>query len=201
MICERCGHDMADSASICPACGSATSTARASAQPSTAYGGPFPYKDVESPSTKQQYGTQQQLDEPPSAAQNFGYASSYTASARYASVYVNNASLPASASATRTSGKEHALIVEILLSLIGVFGVGWRMAGETSIGTVLLICSFAVFWPLMILGTVFTFGIGLLCLGPLAIILIIVNAIALNQRIMRQQRYPTTLQPRPPHYQ
>jgi len=96
-----------------------------------------------------------------------------------------------------------ALIAEILLSVfVGIYGVGWLMAGETTTGIILLICSFVVYWPIMILGTIFTFGIGLLCLGPLAIGAIIVNAILLNNLLNRKAAQVVMVQanPMPPRY-
>jgi hypothetical protein len=82
--------------------------------------------------------------------------------------------------------KDGALVAEIILSLFGVFGVGWLIGGETAIGIVLLVCSFVLYWPVMILGTLFTFGLGLICLGPLAIGSIILNALLLNNRLNRK---------------
>jgi hypothetical protein len=82
--------------------------------------------------------------------------------------------------------KDGALAAEIILSLFGVFGVGWLIGGETAIGIVLLVCSFVLYWPIMILGTLFTFGFGLICLGPLAIGSIILNALLLNNRLNRK---------------
>ncbi|MBV9707160.1 MAG: zinc-ribbon domain-containing protein, partial [Chloroflexi bacterium] len=35
-----------------------------------------------------------------------------------------------------------ALLKEIILSLLGIFGVGWLVAGETTVGIVLLVASF-----------------------------------------------------------
>jgi len=114
-------------------------------------------------------------------------------------VFVNNA-LPA---ANKDSG---SLIAEILLSLIGIYGVGWLMAGETTAGIVLLICSFVVYWPFMILGTILTLGLGLFCLGPMAIGAIIANAILLNNRLNRKAAQMVMVQassmpPRYPPYQ
>lgn len=85
-------------------------------------------------------------------------------------------------------------MVEILLSLIGIYGVGWLIAGETVIGVILLVCSFVVFAPLAILIAIFTFGIGIFVFDlPLAIGGIILNAILLNRVLDRkavQAQYP-----------
>ena len=98
---------------------------------------------------------------------------------------------------------DSATIVEILLSLFGVFGVGWLLGGETTIGLILLICSFVIYLPLLFVGTILTFGLGLFCLGPLAIVAIIINGVichrTLKQREARllfmQQPYPVSMQP------
>jgi hypothetical protein len=87
---------------------------------------------------------------------------------------------------TFSNKNDGALVAEIILSLFGLFGIGWLMAGETTVGLILLICSIIIYWPVMILGTIFTFGFGLLCLGPLAIAAIIVNIILLNNVLNRK---------------
>jgi hypothetical protein len=79
------------------------------------------------------------------------------------------------------------LIVEILLSLLlGIYGVGWLMAGETTVGVILLICTFVLYWPTLILGAIFTLGLGLFCLVPLAIGAIVLNAVLLNNALKRR---------------
>ncbi len=86
-----------------------------------------------------------------------------------------------------------ALLVEIFLSLIGIYGVGWRMAGKKTVGTVLLFASI-VYWVLALSFIILTWGFGILCLGPLSIILIIVNAILLNNTLKRQVTWFSTVQ-------
>jgi hypothetical protein len=90
----------------------------------------------------------------------------------------------------------NALVVEIILSLFGLFGVGWLIAGETTVGTVLLVCSIFVYWPLLIMGTIFTFGLGLVCLGPLAIGAIILNILLLN-KVLEQKSTQYVITPQP----
>jgi hypothetical protein len=83
--------------------------------------------------------------------------------------------------------KNEALVAEIFLSLIGIYGVGWLMAGETTIGVILLICSFVVFAPLAVMIAIFTLGIGIYVLDlPLAVSGIILNAILLNRALNRK---------------
>ncbi|HLJ36166.1 MAG TPA: hypothetical protein VKU38_21085, partial [Ktedonobacteraceae bacterium] len=90
------------------------------------------------------------------------------------------------------------VVVEVLLNIfLGIYGVGWLMAGETTAGVIMLICSFVVYWPLTIAIGIFTLLIGYACWGPLIIAAWIVNAILLSnalkrkasQVVMVQQRY------------
>jgi hypothetical protein len=74
-----------------------------------------------------------------------------------------------------------AIIVEVLLDLFGIYGVGWLIAGETTIGIILLVASF-IWWPIAVLGTVFTAGLGVLCVLPLNVIFLLVSVILLAQR-------------------
>ncbi|MBV9231196.1 MAG: zinc-ribbon domain-containing protein, partial [Chloroflexi bacterium] len=53
MVCERCGNDMSDNASICPMCGTVSARAKATAQPSTGYG-QYPQSPFGAPPTYQQ---------------------------------------------------------------------------------------------------------------------------------------------------
>lgn len=85
------------------------------------------------------------------------------------------------------------VIVEVILSIFGIYGVGWLMAGETTIGVILLVCSFFVYWPIMIFMGIFTFGI---CDFPVAIAAIVINAILLNSALNRKAAQITTVYPR-----
>ena len=89
------------------------------------------------------------------------------------------------------------VIVEVLLSVfLGIYGVGWLMAGETTIGTVLLICSFVLYWPIVIITALLTVGLGLLCLTPLAIAAIVINGISLNNALKRKAAQVVMVQAR-----
>jgi hypothetical protein len=93
-----------------------------------------------------------------------------------------------------------ALVVEILLSLFGIFGIGWIIGGEITLGIILVVCSFFIYWPLMILGTALTEGLGLICLGPLAIAAIILNAVLLNTVLKRKIHRLLTMRQQAPYY-
>jgi len=115
---------------------------------------------------------------------NYGYAPQPNAAPQYqyqpgsVNIFVNNP--PA-------SNNNNALVVEVLLSVfLGIYGVGWLIAGETTVGAILLICSFAIYIPTLVLGTIFTLGLGLFCLVPMAIGAVVVNAILLNNALKRR---------------
>ncbi len=183
MFCQRCGKEILDQTIICPSCGTASPNAKFFPQP---------------PPAQTSYG--------PSSQQNFGQANPYQQGYApqpgippfaqpgympppqpigYAPPYAGYAIAPASGF-TISNKNNGALIAEIILSLFGIFGVGWLMAGETTAGIVLLICSVVLYWPFVILTTVFTLGLGLLCFGPLAIGAIILNAVLLNSTLDRK---------------
>ncbi len=201
MICERCGKEMADNALICPYCGTATSVAKAFTQTPhmpTQYGGAPPqqmppYQQGYTPQPRPAAGQPGYGYTPPVPPQTPGYAPA-PAPVNYPSSF------------TIVQKNTGALIAELILSLFGVFGVGWLMAGETTVGVILLICSVFLYWPFVILGTIFTLGIGLVCIGPLAIGAIVVNVVLLNSTLDRKATPfvivppPTPMQPQPPQY-
>lgn len=201
MICERCGREMPDTAAICPSCGTASSAhSRPNFNAPTDYGQNAPSS---SPSYSAYSYNQQQYEQPlysplqPGSVSLPGYNQPYnTPPPLYSPVSVNiHMSTPA------PSGNTAAVVVEVLLNIfLGIYGVGWLMAGETTAGVILLICSFFLYWPVIIVGILFTFGIGLVCLVPLAIGAIILNAILLNNAIKRQGVYfqAQPMQPFPP---
>ena len=206
MICVRCGNVMPHKATICALCG--TVVERPKSSPSTSYGDPYAQSNFSDPSFYERgYAAQPQATPPPPQAeympppqQPFGYAPPYTNAAMYPPGAINVTIVN-----SPLGKKDGALVAEIILSLFGVFGVGWLIGGETAIGIVLLVCSFVLYWPVMILGTLFTFGFGLICLGPLAIGSIILNALLLNNRLNRKATQYVTVQsqqtPMPPPQQ
>ena len=193
--CERCGYDLPENVAICPNCGTVTSMAQDTPQPSTKYG-PYsegysgtppaytynPPRDFPAPSP-QKYSPQQQ---------SYGYGQSYHSPPVYqqnvSNVYVFNT--------TNTT----PLIVELLLSIfLGIYGVGWLIAGETAVGVILLICSLFIYLPLFILSifiAFFTFGFSLFCTGPMIIGAIVLNAILLNNRLKRKAASFVPIPPR-----
>ncbi len=208
MICEHCGKEISDNAVICSFCGGVTSSSSLgpNPNPTTTYGS-YPsdlyadHHDLLPTSTYDQgYIGQGNFTEE---------SSNYTAQAQdYRYSYANNPppgyqvppiNMTINNYATTRETNSGALLVEIICSLFGVYGVGWLMAGEKTTGTILLVCSFVLFWPLAIFIAIITIGFGIfLCNLPLAIIGIIINAVLLNNTLNRKTPlpiYPT--QPRP----
>jgi hypothetical protein len=74
-----------------------------------------------------------------------------------------------------------AIIAEVILDLFGIYGVGWLIAGETTVGIMLLVGSF-IWWPIVVVSTVITLGIGLICVVPLNIGFLLLSVILLSQR-------------------
>jgi hypothetical protein len=74
-----------------------------------------------------------------------------------------------------------AIIAEVILDLFGIYGVGWLIAGETTVGIVLLVGSF-IWWPIVVVSTVVTLGFGLICVVPLNIAFLLLSVILLSQR-------------------
>ena len=216
MICERCGNELVAGTQVCSACGTRVETARARAKlptSSTVYGNEALKSFGEPPSyergyTAQAYPHSPQQPQPSQLPQHApippvspGYSVPYQVVPPYpANVQVNVTMMP-----VQQPNKDGALATEIILSLFGLFGVGWLIAGETTVGIVLLVCSVLIYWPIFLGGTIVSDGIGLICLGPMAIAAIILNAILLNRRCSRKMTQYIVMQqsqqPQPPYQQ
>ena len=201
MNCENCGRVISDNAVICPNCGTATPASMSRPDqprytpPQQSQPGYMPQQPGYPPQQPQPGYMPQQPGYPPPQQgymppqQNYGYPPQQPPMYPQQGVnvtVVNNAS----------TKNNTPLIVEILFSLFGIYGVGWLMAGETTTGVILLICSFVVYWPLLILIAVFTLGLGLACDFPLGIAAIIINAILLNNTLNRKATQITMVQTR-----
>lgn len=193
MFCDRCGKEIAQTATECPFCGMPTEHEVHYTQPSayqvqqgppqddlSSFGGPPLYQAGYSavPPQVQQAGYM------PLPQQVPGYAP-----ASFAPLY------PPVNVMVHNTGSDASLAVEIVLSLFGLFGIGWILGGETTMGIILLLCSIFIYLPIMILGTVFTLGIGLICLVPLAIGAIILNALLCNRALKRRAARLIVVQP------
>lgn len=192
MTCEGCGKEISANAAICPSCGTVV-------QPPTSYGrySSREYDDPQPAPTYEQGYTPPLNSEPFGAAafppppkQEPGYGPAYYASTAYqpqpGPINVTVVNTFTTSSSNTNKG---ALLAEIFLSLFGIYGVGWLIAGETTVGVILLICSFALIWPLAIMIAIFTLGFGIIfCNLPLAIGGIVLNAILLNNALNRKAK-------------
>lgn len=187
--CERCGNKIVENATICPVCGTVRGQPQASRQPVTNYG-QYPQSSFGEPPSSTQgpippytIYTQPQTYQELSREVFIGYNPHYSYGAQQPPP--KGYTLPVD-TPMPTSKNDGTIIAEILLSLCGIFGVGWLMAGETTIGVLLLLGSFFFYWPIILLGAVVTEGFGLICLGPLAIGAIIINIVLLSSVLRRK---------------
>lgn len=187
-ICERCGKEMPDTAAICPSCGTASFSVRPGTGMPTDYGQPpsaYPPSGYSVGYGPQSFPNPSQ----PVYVQQQGYATYNVPPPMHPPISVN-VNIAAPMAAPASAGNPGAIIVEVLLNVFtGIYGVGWLMAGETTTGIILLVCSILLYWPVMVLGAIFTLGVGLLCLIPLAIVALILNPILLNNTIKRKTAY------------
>jgi len=200
-LCERCGHEMPDTAAVCPSCGTVASASWPGAPSPDTFG----QNPSSSPSSyyaqgySQQYGYSEPQPQTDYAQAQGGYAQQqeqmYAQSQPYQMlpIMVNiNMPVVTPVAAPRSA----ATVVEVLLTIfLGIYGVGWLMAGEITTGIILLICSIFLYWPVVVLGTIFTFGLGLICIVPLAIGAIILNAVLLSDKMKRKATAYVLVQP------
>src|SRR5947209_1463564 len=156
MTCESCGWSIPDNAVACPHCGTPTQASRSMPQQPDYMSPQQGYM----PPPQQGYMPPQQGYMPPPQQgyippQQQGYMQQQYAPPMYQQgvnvTVVNN-----------TSKSNTPVLVEVLLNVfLGIYGVGWLMAGESTTGIVLLICSFVLYWPILIALAVFTLGLGL----------------------------------------
>jgi hypothetical protein len=187
MICEHCGEALSETSMVCPACG--TPRRQRTGQHPTIYGkpshshesfgGPSPYKQVNVGAYTSYTPPQMYEETVHKASYGSSFVSPYQFSARTHAPHFTSVQAP---------NLSNALTIEVVLSLIGIFGVGWIMAGQITIGILFLLGSIFFYWPMLILSTMFTDGLSLLCLVPMAIGLIIFNAVLLNGYIKRKTR-------------
>lgn len=74
-----------------------------------------------------------------------------------------------------TKSKGTAMILEIIPGLFGLFGIGWLYSGNTNVGLLLLLSSFA-WWAVVFVVAIFSVGFGLLCTCPAQILFIVLSA-------------------------
>ncbi|HEY4384555.1 MAG TPA: hypothetical protein VGN34_08800 [Ktedonobacteraceae bacterium] len=198
MICKRCGNETPNTTTICPRCGTVIVQAQAK-QPATDYRS-FLSGEMARIPPYQQDGYRQ-----PQAGNNAAPYTSYIPSGQSHPPTYHPVSTqympgpPVQVTVIDSSKNDTILATELILSLFGIFGIGWIIGGETILGISLIVCSFFIYWPIMILGAAFTLGTGLIFLGPLAIAAIIVNAILLHATLKRKAQRALILQQQAMH--
>lgn len=77
-----------------------------------------------------------------------------------------------------------AIAAEAILSFFGLYGIGWLMAGKTTVGAILLTAGFV--WDILAFAAVLlTGGFGVCLIFPLHLVFIAASTINLsNQRVM-----------------
>ncbi len=170
ITCERCGNVMPNSSLLCLVCGTLSVLSRPDIHtPVQNESGsvPFPIPG-EGQKAYEQWIHNPQPDYAPSPGEQ-----PYDAPSPLYPVRVSHSTTTPIASIT-TSSKKGALYVEVVLNLcLGIFGIGWLIAGENVTGLVLLACSVIVYWPTLLivffLNVTFSIGPGLYGLVPLAL--------------------------------
>jgi hypothetical protein len=188
MLCERCGYEIGNDyhRSICPACGTLLPK-KAETQPSSSIGS--------SPQARIYAGRSARYPSGPASSHTTAEIQSTAPHEEHFSKkdfsQQGTSFTPGGVNFFPLRSSEHILILEFVLSLVGVFGIGWMLAGQTIIGLILLACSILLYWPIMFLGTLFTIGLSLLCVGPFVFGAIICNAFLLNRYLKHKaQRLP-----------
>ena len=74
------------------------------------------------------------------------------------------------------------LIVETSLNMVGIYGVGWLILGKITGGLTWLLGSL-ILWSVVVLLSIFTMGLGLVCLCPFALAAMIGNLLLLQKAI------------------
>ena len=213
--CERCGTEIPEQVTICPSCGTLISGTKTSFEGETRQ--PSELQNERSNlfpgSAFAEYTPQ------PRPMYERNYAAQPTARESDTSQESEPSSQPPETEPVSTSSHMYQpsqpftfslrifntdlttpVLVEALLSLVlGIYGVGWLLTGEIPTGILLLLASFIIYLPLVLISFIFatfTFGLSMLCTGPLAISAILFNVLMLNRVIKRKHARYTMTQPR-----
>jgi hypothetical protein len=183
MICERCGHEIINNFSsvLCPICGTVTKKHPQEHSLGNVVQISQDHAGEQSTSLFEELPASQTTSQPYTSFSSD--EAEYTTKSFYSAKTINT---PGMTSFTSSCSYESALVIEFILSLLGIFGIGWLLVDETLIGFLLLACSILIYWPIMILGTLVTLGLGLICLGPLAVTCVICNTLLFNLCLKRR---------------
>lgn len=75
-----------------------------------------------------------------------------------------------------------AIVLEAVCSVFGLYGIGWLFRGRIGMGVGLLALGF-VWIAFAVIATFFTFGLALICLGPLHVLFIVGDVLMLNSSL------------------
>ncbi len=202
MACEYCGNNLPLNAQICPICGTAlsirnspqysgrsstlsfnsinasTTTQKTKVSLPDDYTSPLAYIQIQFPAHIQH------IQQPETPATEI-----YTATLSSVSSEPVVTPLMPLISTEQTRRDTEALLIEFLFSLFGIFGIGWLRAGRIGRGILLFVFSITIYWPIMLLGTIFTTGVGLILLGPLAVASISLNFFLLSKSLQHQEEH------------
>jgi hypothetical protein len=78
--------------------------------------------------------------------------------------------------------KSNALILEVLLGLFGISGIGWLYAGQNGMGLAWLI-GMLVWMGISVVVGIFTVGFGCICTVPINLLIVGASAMMLNQHM------------------
>lgn len=200
MLCERCGKELPVDALICPNCGTATRAAQStpSGYPPQQPGYmPPPQQSGYMPPPQPGYmpPPQQPGYMPPPQPGYGGYAQQQPGYGygQQQPGYGYGQGVNVTVVNTANPVNNTPLIVEVILSLFGIYGVGWLMAGETTVGIILLIGSF-FYWIVDFVLAITV--VGLCLLVPLVIATIVTNAILLSNTLKRKAAQVVMVQTR-----
>ena len=186
ITCERCGNVMPNSSLLCLVCGTLSVFSKPDIHTPTRNepgSVPFPI-----PGDRQEEYEQRIYNPQPGYAPFADEKLYNPSSAPHPTLTSHIATTPINPDTP--SIKKGALFVEVALNLcLGLFGIGWLVAGETITGLVLLACSIILYWPILLIGFflnfLFSIGPGLYGLILLAISVMSLNVILLRKTIMR----------------
>lgn len=79
-----------------------------------------------------------------------------------------------------------AIILEVICGIFGIYGIGWLVSGNTSTGLIFLIGGF-VWLAVAIVLSILTLGIGLICIWPIDLAIMITSVIMLSNRLKQRR--------------
>lgn len=87
----------------------------------------------------------------------------------------------------RDSPSSAPVIIEVIGGLFGFYGIGWLVGGYVVTGTLMLIGSLLL-TSVWLLVTIATVGVGLFCIIPANLAILLTSTLSLNSRLKRKVR-------------